>query len=223
MTNPLPESENGVVRRTGPGLRRARPARMSGDERERAILEGARRLLARGRLSEISVDDLAAAAGISRPTFYFYFASKEAVLLTLLERMVSDARLARDAALADAGEDPVRGWRAGIQAFHVTWQANRDLIGSAEQARATSSDIAALWRRVIKELVAEAAAGIEAERNRGAAPAGLPAAELAWCLTLMNERVFSATTAEAGLPEARTVDALLSIWLDVIYRGRLEL
>ena len=66
--------------RTPRGRRAARP---SGDDRELAILTTAERLLAERPLSAISVDDLARGAGISRPTFYFYFASKDAVLLTL--------------------------------------------------------------------------------------------------------------------------------------------
>ena len=69
----------------------ARPARgrrtrrPTGDDRERTILETAEHLLEERPIHEISVDDLARGAGISRPTFYFYFPSKEAVLLTLLE------------------------------------------------------------------------------------------------------------------------------------------
>ena len=41
--------------------------------------------------ADISVDDLAKGAGLSRPTFYFYFPSKDAVLLTLFERVIVDA------------------------------------------------------------------------------------------------------------------------------------
>src|SRR4029077_19443864 len=61
-----------------------RSSRPSGDDREQAILATAERLLEERALADISVDDLAKGAGISRPTFYFYFPSKEAVLLTLI-------------------------------------------------------------------------------------------------------------------------------------------
>src|SRR3954447_4189877 len=69
-----------------------RTPRATGEERERAILQTFERLLEERALHEISVDDLARGAGISRPTFYFYFASKEAVLLTLMDRLVEQAR-----------------------------------------------------------------------------------------------------------------------------------
>src|SRR5687768_6132105 len=82
-----------------------RMRRTTGDERERAILVTAERLLEERALHEISVDDLARGAGISRPTFYFYFSSKEAVLLTLLDRMVEEARGRMGEALERFSED----------------------------------------------------------------------------------------------------------------------
>src|SRR5690349_3276456 len=92
-----------------------RAPRVSGDERERAILQTAERLLEERPLREISVDDLARGAGISRPTFYFYFASKEAVLLALLDRLVEEAR--EGVAIAFLANDPPRVLREGITAI----------------------------------------------------------------------------------------------------------
>ncbi len=56
-----------------------RSSNHSGDDREQAILATAERLLQERPLADFSVDDLAKGAGISRPTFYFYFQSKNAV------------------------------------------------------------------------------------------------------------------------------------------------
>src|SRR6478672_13177859 len=74
--------------RASRGRRTARP---SGDDRELAILETATRLLEERSIAEISVDDLAKGAGISRPTFYFYFPSKDAVLFALFEQVINEA------------------------------------------------------------------------------------------------------------------------------------
>jgi AcrR family transcriptional regulator len=193
---------------------------MSGDERERAILRAAQTLLASHSLHEISVDDIARTAGISRPTFYFYFQSKEAVLLSLLDRMVSDARRKRDAAVVEAGEQNiVGGWRAGMESFFATWAANRDLVRAGDAARATSGEVRRLWARVTEELVEDTAAAIETERARGAAPAGLPSRELAVALIRMNERVFATTFSgeTPALAESRALDTVLTIWLAAIY------
>src|SRR3989440_8537546 len=119
--------------------RRAR--RSSGDDRERAILETAERLLEERPLHEISVDDLAKGAGISRPTFYFYFPSKEAVLLTLLDRVVRTA----DAALADLAdklaETGDNRWRIALNVFFETFGSQKTLTRAGMAARDTSPEI----------------------------------------------------------------------------------
>src|SRR6516165_6636836 len=87
---------------TGPPMPPARGRRVkhpSGEDRERAILATADALLAERPLKDISVDDLARGAGISRPTFYFYFPSKESVALSLLDRVAEEARSRRAAAV----------------------------------------------------------------------------------------------------------------------------
>lgn len=208
-----------------PSRGRRRPVRVSGDERERAILATAERLLEHRPLHEISVDDLARGAGISRPTFYFYFESKEAVLLTLLDRVVGEARANRDAALARAvaSGDPVAAWRAGIAAFGDSWRAHRAVLRSAYEARAANPAVREVWERVMAELVRETADGIAAERDRGAAPSGPPARDLAVCLTGMIERTFAAMAGggELSLPGDAAVETLLEIFLASIYRERL--
>src|SRR5579884_2028942 len=101
----------------GRSSRGRRAPRANGDDRERAILETAERLLAERSLHDISVDDLARGAGISRPTFYFYFPSKEAVLLTLLDRVVNEADSALQALAENDDADRDNMWRTGINVF----------------------------------------------------------------------------------------------------------
>src|SRR5271163_1478995 len=91
-----------------------RSARPSGDDRELAILSTAERLLEQRPLADISVDDLAKGAGLSRPTFYFYFPSKDAVMLTLFERVIVEADSALESMIANPPTDLKALWRIGI-------------------------------------------------------------------------------------------------------------
>jgi TetR/AcrR family transcriptional regulator, ethionamide resistance regulator len=204
--------------RATPGARR-RPTRMSGEEREEAIVATLRRLLAERPLHALSVDDLARGAGISRPTFYFYFASKEAVLLTLLQRLVDEALAAQAEAPELLAADPVAAWRLALGSSYALWSANRDVIRAAAQARASDADVRALWSGLLEHFVARTAEAIEAERDRGAAPAGVPARDLALCLNRMNERLFEAALDEDALTldADHAVDVLLDVWLRAIY------
>jgi AcrR family transcriptional regulator len=195
---------------------------MSGDERERAILQTAEGLLETHSLAEISVDDLARGAGISRSTFYFYFPSRDAVILTLVDRMVDEAAERKDEALAALRDDPRAGWRQGIEAFYEIFGSRRGAILAAAELRATNAEARTLWSQVMEGWTADVTAIIEAERERGAAPPGPPARDLAIALLQMNERVQHATFAgeTPSVPEESVVGVLLEVWLSAIYGTR---
>ena len=120
--------------RAARGRRAARP---SGDDRELAILSTLERLLEDRPFAEISVDDLAKGAGISRPTFYFYFPSKDAVLLTLFERVIAEADATFEGRPRTTPDDPARAWRDGIYAF---FEPLRDHVGVALAGVAADRD-----------------------------------------------------------------------------------
>lgn len=194
-----------------------RTPRATGEDRERAILETAERLLAERPLHEISVDDLARGAGISRPTFYFYFASKEAVVLALLDRLVAEAR--RGIELAMLASDPPGVIRQGVRSVYETFRAHRPLVLAVIGLRQTSGEVRELWSRVMESFVAETSEAIAQERARGAAPEGPPARELAVALNLMNERVVQSAleAQEPSIGDEAVVDTLATAWLRVIY------
>ncbi|MDI3313194.1 MAG: TetR/AcrR family transcriptional regulator [Mycobacterium sp.] len=206
--------------RPGRGRRGARP---SGDDRELAILATAERLLEDRPLTDISVDDLARGAGISRPTFYFYFPSKEAVLLTLLDRVVTEADAALERLIANPAGDPADArdtiWRTGINVFFQTFGSHKGVTRAGWAARETSAEVRRLWSTFMQKWIAHTAAVIQAERARGAAPHTVAAEELATALNLMNERVLFAAFARERpcVPEPRVLDTLVHIWVTSIY------
>jgi hypothetical protein len=85
--------------------------------------------------------------------------------------------------------------------------------------QATSPEVQRLWSRVTEGWVRYTTTAIEAERQRGAAPGGVPARELAIALCSMNERVLLATFGGGGptVAEADVVDVLLTVWLRAVY------
>lgn len=195
-----------------------RSTRPSGDDRELAILATAEQLLEDRPLTDISVDDLAKGAGISRPTFYFYFASKEAVLLTLLDRVFSEADAALETLIGNPDAERDDRWRTGINVFFETFGSHKAVTRAGQVAR-DNAEVRELWSTFMQKWIAYTAAVIEAERERGAAPDTLPATELATVLNLMNERaLFASFTAEQPyVPEARVLDTLVHIWVSSIY------
>lgn len=145
------------------GGRARRSARPSGDDRELAILETAERLLQQRPLADIAVDDLAKGAGISRPTFYFYFPSKDAVLLALVEHVINEADRNADAAMGgmDESVDPAGVWKA-INALFETFGSHRAVTLAGAAARPTNPEVRALWSRFMQKWIDHTTSSIEA-------------------------------------------------------------
>jgi TetR/AcrR family transcriptional regulator, ethionamide resistance regulator len=204
--------------RVSRGRRRARAA---GDERERAILSTAERLLRERSLAEISVDDLAQGAGLSRSAFYFYFPSKDAVVLTLVDQVVEQAGAARDRALERRASDPLAGMRDGIESFYEVFGAHRPVVRAVGDLGATNAEARALWSQAMDGWVAHVSEQIDAERARGAAPEGIASRDLATALVQMNERVLHAIFIEEtpAVRERNVIDTLAHVWRNAIYGG----
>jgi AcrR family transcriptional regulator len=200
------------------GSRGRRSARPSGDDREQAILATAERLLEERSFADISVDDLAKGAGLSRPTFYFYFKSKEAVLLTLFERVIVEADSALEDMVANPPADLKALWRTGINVFVETFGSHRAVSLAADAAR-TNSDMRELWSRFMQKWVGHITTVIETERSRGAAPVTVPAHELSAALNLLNENVMLTSFADdrPSVPKEHLLDTLVHIWVTSIY------
>src|SRR4029077_4630643 len=80
-----------------------------GERKRRAIRgelsEVALRLLTDRKFESLTIDEIAAAAGVSRRTFFRYFTSKEDVVFAFLDQWA--VRLAADIVARPADEDPV--------------------------------------------------------------------------------------------------------------------
>jgi AcrR family transcriptional regulator len=195
-----------------------RPRRMSGDERERAILATAESLLADRGLQEISVDDLARGAGISRPSFYFYFPSKEAVILSLLDRVVEEALASRGQALEQARSVPEL-WRMGLGTIFTTFSRHRALMLAVSQLAPGNEEIRKLLGRITGGFVEDTLAAIESERQRGRARPGPAPRALATALVWLTERAILAviTGMEPTLAEAEAFEVVLAVWSRAVY------
>jgi TetR/AcrR family transcriptional regulator, ethionamide resistance regulator len=190
--------------------RRARPRK--GDLKEEAILATCERLLGEKPLAEIGVDELAAGAGISRPTFYFYFESKNAVLRTLVERL-ADAMYADAASfLARTDEEPEVTISRSIGAAADQWREHGPVLRAAVEAWGTIPELQAVWEEIVRRFVDQAAARIAEET-------GSDAESLAKALIWMNERCFYTSSLGAGpaLSDEELVPTLTAIWLRAIF------
>src|SRR5689334_13330688 len=88
---------------------RARPAPPRGDKRD-AILRAAIRTFARSGFFGAQVADVARTAGVAAGTVYLYFRSKDDLLVSIFERVMTDA-IAEGRAVLAGVTDPIERLR----------------------------------------------------------------------------------------------------------------
>jgi TetR/AcrR family transcriptional regulator, ethionamide resistance regulator len=198
---------------TLPPARRRGPRK--GDLKEQAILDTAHRLLGERPFEEIGIDELASGAGISRPTFYFYFKSKTAVVRALLEQITGEAYASAEW-LSRSDKPPAETIRRSIAAGAELWREHGAVLRAAVQV----PELHGLWEELIAGFIEASADRVRQERRAGVAPEGGPSARaLATALIWMNERCFYTASLgiDASLRERDLVNTLTAIWLRTVY------
>jgi AcrR family transcriptional regulator len=102
----------------------ASPRRLPRAEREQQTLDVAQALFARDGYAAVTMDDVAAAVGVTKPLLYNYFGNKERLYLACLGR-TADALIG---GLTDAftrAADPGEGLRDAVRAFFAFVEADR--------------------------------------------------------------------------------------------------
>lgn len=100
------------------------PRRLPRAQREQQTLDVAQALFARDGFAAVTMDDVAAAVGVTKPLLYHYFGNKERLHLACLGR-TADGLIAR---LTDAfarAADPGEGLREALRAFFAFVEADR--------------------------------------------------------------------------------------------------
>lgn len=201
--------------------RRARSAPAGNGDIEQAVCEATERLLATRRFSDLSVADILAEAGVSRASFYFYFASKYAALSAVSERAIDDVYAVSQSWLQRAdGEPPLSALEEAMHGALTQWRTHGPVLRAVVEATVSAPQIDALWHRLIGRFVSAATAQIERERDAGVAPDGMDAQTLAAMLTWMTERaLYLAVSASAPqfADEDRLAQTLAGVWWRAIY------
>jgi AcrR family transcriptional regulator len=201
--------------------RRDEPEQSGVGLRER-ILDALRGRLRERTFDTLSVAEIITAAGVSRASFYFYFASKQAVLAELVRRAVGAGHeAAQPWVRAEAG--PRETLRAGIDAGAGLWLANAAVLRAIVESWASDPQLRELWLAQMATFTDAAITRIEADRRADPAVEarldGVDIPALAASLTWAGERLYY--LAACAVPpfddRAVLVDTLTHLWVSALY------
>ncbi|GAA1827122.1 TetR/AcrR family transcriptional regulator [Pseudonocardia ailaonensis] len=194
--------------------RRRRGTPSKGDLREQAILDAAEALLDERGVDELTVEEIARGAGITRGALYFYFGSKQEVLVALVARTVAALRETARLAATEGGRDPRDSIRAALGTTAAAWREHGRTMRVAVDHSAVIPEIGAMWVEVLEEN-ATALRGVLVRAGVPDGPGPTDAAERARALCWMTERTFYRATATG-----KSLDAALET-CDFLWRSAL--
>jgi len=187
-----------------------------GERQRRAILDSLAELLATRPIGELTVGDIAAAAGVRRSGYYFYFESKYTALAVITAEIWSE--------LMDRAEAFVRFDNESVADFLLrtastavdVWHTHDAVLVASVQAIPLDKQLADMWRTWNERLAAILTEQVLKDREQGLAnPVTEDVPDLIATLLEMTMHMFYNDRLHKAAPEdtQRMLATVQAIWL----------
>ena len=180
--------------------------RLPPDQRRAVIVEAAGRLFGERGYDGTRLDDVAAAAGVTKPILYRHFADKERLYLALLERHRDDLDrfvVPADGTLEDRLRAVLEVWLSYVETHAYAWRMLFRDTGGGPAVQAFRVGVHARARAVLAGMIGALAGAAIPERERE------PLAEL---LSMGMASLVLWWTEERAVERADVLDALTRVW-----------
>lgn len=186
-----------------------RAERVPTPEARRRILAAADKLLRQGRYSELSVDELMGASGLTRTIFYRHFRSLPHVVLSLLDDLVATIE-AMPVTGAATGPELLR---RQLETVVATYQTHGAALLALEAAARDNVDVERDRRAWAERGVEVTVTLLERGVEGGRTPA-MPVREVARALHAMNRSyLLDLVSADPDFDREMAVEALWTVWV----------
>lgn len=194
----------------------AQQTRLPSDQRRATIVEAAGRLFGERGYEATRLEDVAAAAGVTKPILYRHFDDKRALYLALLERHRADlasfaGAIPAEGALEERLRAVIEVWLDYVEARSYAWRMLFRDTGGGPEIQAFRLEVHAEARAVLVEII----------RSQSEAP--IPRRELEPLAELMSMGMASLVLwwmDNPGVPRAAIVDAITRTWAGLLRAQR---
>jgi TetR/AcrR family transcriptional regulator, ethionamide resistance regulator len=190
-----------------------RRRRRSPAEAEREILNSAEGFLRERPLRELTIDEVMAGTGLSRPAFYVYFRDRHDLVLRLISEIGSE--------LFEMADKWLKGGdlRAGVEGVVAVYAKHGPVLRAISDAAVDDPDVERAYHGLVQRFIDATAEHIRIEQRGGRAE-GMTARRTAAALVWMNERYLSMCLGGRNSRQARpreVADTLHQIWTRTLY------
>ena len=202
--------------------RRKKGTRTSPRERRRKtrerVIATALRLAERDSFREVTVDQIARSAGISRSAFYTHFEDKQGLLLVAVQEVSAQLYEMAERWWHGIGP-PAERVRRAIDGVVSVYAENAPLLRLATEVSTYDDEMRELWLGIGEKFIDATGEHIRSEQARGLVPGNLDPRSTAEALFWMAERCCYIYLGRRERKPAAVVDGLVPVWTSALYPG----
>jgi AcrR family transcriptional regulator len=189
--------------------------RRTREEVQAAVRDALVGLLRGGSFKNVTIDELARRAGLSRTAFYFYYGGKNQVLMAASEAAAGEVYAEADRWWHGEGP-PEQLVREALEGIAAVYLRHAEVLRAAVEAAAYDDEFKGFYAGLIKRFVDATAEHLAEELAAGRARPRGDARAIAEALVWMAERCNYALVLE-GRPASEVVESLTAIWVHALY------
>ena len=196
-------------------LRQPASRRRTREEVQADVRTGLLDLLAERPFKDVTIDELARRAGLSRTAFYFYYPDKNEVLKEAAEAAAAEIYAEADRWWHGSGA-PEQLIREALEGIANVYCDHGDMLRAALEVTTYDAEFRDFYWSLIRRFVDATAEHLKREMDAGRARR-LDAEPVAESLVWMAERCAYAFFLMEGRPLEEAIKPLTSIWVHAVY------
>jgi AcrR family transcriptional regulator len=176
------------------------------------------KLAEKGSFRDVTIDEIARSADVSRPAFYTHFSDKEELLLVAVGEVSEQLYEMADRWWHGVGP-PAQRVRQAIEGVVSVYAGEARLLRIAAEVATYDDEVRALWLDIAERFIEATADHIRSEQEVGLIPRTLDPRSTAEALYWMAERCcYMYLGLESRTPE-QVVQGLMPVWVAALYPG----
>jgi TetR/AcrR family transcriptional regulator, ethionamide resistance regulator len=182
------------------------------------VLRVALELADQAPFRDLTVDEIARAAGISRSAFYTHFRDKHDLLRVAVEDVADQLYVMADRWWHGEGP-PGERVRVALEGVVSVYAEHAALLRIAVEVSTYDEEVRELWLTIVGRFIDATAEHIRSEQAKGLIQQALEPRATAECLVWMNERVSYIYLGRGERRPEEAVEAMAPVWAAALYPG----
>lgn len=193
-----------------------RSRRLRREQAREAFVRAAIELVEDAPFKDVTVDEIARAAGASRPAFYIHFQDKQELLLAAVEEVSAELYAEADRWWHGEG-DPAELVRNALRGVVGVWAQHASLLRVATEVSTYDEEVRTVWIELVGRFIDATAEHIATEQGRGRIARSLDPRSTAEALVWMAERCGYIYIARGDRSPDEVTDSLAAVWTAALY------